>query len=87
MKKFIIFAIILNTMLFASNNNETDAQKKAREQKHLKEQMEKEKKYSKEQKFYRQDNYDFKGAEVNPESVKSTPELEVDDLDMDSVYD
>ncbi len=87
MKKFITFVMILNTMLFASNHKETDAQRKAREQEHLKEQMAKEKKYSKEQKFYNQDDYDFSGAEVNPDSVKSTPELEVDDLDMDSVYD
>ena len=87
MKKILVFLGVFATLLLASDNKETDAQKKLRAEKHLKEQMQREKKYSKEQTFYMQDNYDFKGAEVNPDSVKTTPELEVDDLDMDSVYD
>jgi len=50
--------------------------------------MEKEKKYAKEQVFYQTHNYDFKGAEVNQDSIESIPNIEVqDDFDMDSVYD
>jgi len=85
MKIFMIFMIMFAT-LFA-NSNTTKNHKKAIVEKHIKEQLAKEKKYSKEQTFYNEENYDFSGAEVNPESVKTTPELEVDDLDMDSVYD
>ncbi len=87
MKKVLVFILIFNTLLLATNDKETDVQKKARAQKHLKEQMEKEKKYSKEQTFYQNKDYDFKGAEVNPDSLKTLPDLEEDDLDMDSVYD
>ena len=87
MKRFLIFSCVFSTLLLASGSKETDAQKKLRAEKHLKEQLKKEKKYSDEQTFYMQDNYDFKGAEVNQESVEATPALEVDDLDMDSVYD
>jgi len=49
--------------------------------------MKREEKYAKEQKFYNAEDYDFSGAEVNPESVKNTPNLKMDDLDMDDVYD
>ncbi len=86
MKSVLVFLMILSS-LFSASNKESDAEKKARLEKHIQMELEKEKKYSKEQTFYMQDNYDFKGAEVNPDSVKTTPALEVDDLDMDSVYD
>jgi hypothetical protein len=49
--------------------------------------MKREEKYAKEQKFYNEKNYDFKSAEVNPDSLKDLPELEVNDMDMDDVYD
>ena len=50
--------------------------------------MENEKKYAKEQIFYSTENYDFKGAEINKDSLDSVPELEPEyDFDMDSVYD
>jgi len=32
-------------------------------------------------------SYNFKGSEVDQESLEHVPELELDDLDMDSVYD
>jgi DNA invertase Pin-like site-specific DNA recombinase len=35
--------------------------------------MEKEKKYAREQKFYQSDEYDFKGAEVDPSTLKNVP--------------
>jgi len=55
--------------------------------KQLKKAMKDEKKYANEQVFYNYENYDFKGSEVNQESLKNIKELDVDDLDMDSVYD
>ncbi|OQX59206.1 MAG: hypothetical protein B5M52_03990 [Helicobacteraceae bacterium 4484_230] len=86
MKFLLAFAIIFNSLIFAANSDVNSSQKK-RVNEHIKKQMEKEKKYAREQTFYTKDNYDLKGAEVNPESLKTLPEIEVDDLDMDSVYD
>jgi len=85
MKKILTVIILLSSLLFSSNN--TDKEKKIREEKHLKENMAKEQKYAREQTFYTIENYDLKGAEVNPDSLDSVPEIEVDDFNMDSVYD
>jgi len=86
MKRFITMLIVSGALLLASNhkveNNETSLTKK-----HVQEQMKREEKYAKEQKFYNEKNYDFKSAEVNPDSLKDLPELEVNDMDMDDVYD
>jgi len=86
MKFLLAFTVIFNLLIFAANNDANNSQKK-RIDEHVKKQMEKEKKYAREQTFYKKDNYDLKGAEVNPESLKTLKEIEVDDLDMDSVYD
>ncbi len=87
MKLFLIFTILFNTLLLASNTK-IDAKKKARTEKQIKIEMEKEKKYAREQTFYQAHNYDLKGAEVNPDSIDAVPDIEVqDDFDMDSVYD
>ena len=86
MKKIIIFIMILNSLLLASNTD-SEKVKKDRAEKQLKIELEKEKKYSIEQTFYNEDNYDFKGAEVNPDTVNSIKGIEVDDFNMDSVYD
>jgi len=87
MKKFLIFMVISSSMLFALDGDNVSAEKKIRMEKQIKKEMEKEKKYAKEQTFYQGKDYDLKGAEVNEESVSSLPILEVDDLDMDDVYD
>ena len=85
MKKILTTIFILSSLLFAGDS--TDNEKKIRLEKQIKIELENEKKYAKEQTFYTQENYDFKGAEVNADSLKDVNELEVDDLDMDSVYD
>lgn len=87
MKKVLTFIILLNTLLIASADDKSDAKQKERIEKQIKIEMEKEKKYSKEQTFYSEENYDFKGAEVNPDSLDSVPEIEVDEFNIDSVYD
>ncbi len=87
MKKILIFMIIFNALLLSAAEKDSEKDKKERAQKQLKIEMEKEKKYSKEQTFYQSQNYDFKGAEVNPDSIDSVPEIEVDDFNIDSVYD
>ena len=88
MKVILTFVIILNSLLFASGDAKSEKERKARIEKQIKKEMENEKKYAKEQTFYSQDNYDFKGAEVNEESLDSVPKLEPQyDFDMDSVYD
>ncbi len=88
MKKILIFVMIFNALLFAGEAKESDAKRKSRIEKQIKKEMENEKKYAKEQTFYSEDNYDFKGAEVNEDSLDAVPELEPQyDFDMDSVYD
>ena len=88
MKIFLTFMIIFNSLLMAGDSAKVDKERKARAEKQLKKEMENEKKYAKEQTFYSEKNYDFKGAEVNPDSLDSVPELEPQyEFDMDSVYD
>ncbi len=89
MTKTITSIILLTSLAFAQNidNNNTEKAKQDRIAKQLKIEMETEKKYAREQTFYNYDNYNFRGSEVNPESVKHLPVLEMDELDMDNVYD
>ena len=88
MKFFIILTVMLSLSLSAQSLSKDEIAKKERAAKQLKIEMEKEKKYSKEQQFYQSKNYDFKGAEVNQDSVDSVPDIELqDDFDMDTVYD
>ncbi len=86
MKKILTFVIIFNSLLFASNTD-SESERKSRVEKQIKKEMEREKKYSKEQTFYQGKNYDFKGAEVNEDSLDSLPDIEEDDFNIDSVYD
>jgi sortase (surface protein transpeptidase) len=86
MKYILIFLLSLQASTWASSTLSKEG-KKQRLEKQIKQEIEKEKKYAKEQTFYNSDNYDFKRSEVNPESLSTIPEIEVDDLDMDSVYD
>jgi len=85
MKLILALILIFNSILLAGSISAKE--KKSRVDKQIKKEMQKEKKYAKEQAFYQSDNYDFKGAEVNPKSVESVPDIPVDDFDMDSVYD
>ena len=88
MKRISVLMIVLSSLLLAANTKESDIERKKRiEKQMIEQQIKKEKKYAKEQAFYTEKDYDFKAAEVNPESLKSLPVIEVDDLDMDSVYD
>ena len=81
MKKTIWF-IFLSGMILSAAETKKDILNKQ-----LQKAMEDEKKYAKEQMFYDQYSYDFKGSEVNPKSLKYIKDVEVDDLDMDNVYD
>lgn len=88
MKYFLIFMVMISSLLVAADNSKSEKEKKSRAEKQLKKEMENEKKYAKEQIFYSEKNYDFKGAEVNKESLDSVPELEPQyDFNMDSTYD
>ena len=62
----------------AQKENNSTASKQILIQKALKKAMEKEKKYAKEQRFYGADEYDFKGAQVDPETLKSIEAVEPD---------
>ena len=85
MKHIFIYLLLLNTLLFAINDQNNTRQQRIDNQ--IQKEIEKEKRYAIEQQFYNQHNYDFKGSEINQESLDSVPEIEVDDFDMDSVYD
>jgi len=85
MKKIIILLLAITTLLLASNTQEQERQKRIDKQ--VKIEMKKEQKYSVEQTFYQGNNYDFKGAEVNKDSLDTVPEIPVDDFNIDSVYD
>lgn len=87
MKKILTLILILNTLLWSADDKKNDDHRKSRIDKQIEIEMEKEKKHSIEQTFYNQDNYDFKGAEVNKDSLDSVPHIEVDDFNIDSVYD
>ena len=87
MKYFLMFILTFNVLLSASTNKSNEDARKTRIEKQIKKEIEKEKRHAIEQTFYQNKNYDFKGAEVNPDSLDSIPEIEVDDFDMDSVYD
>ncbi len=81
MKKMVMF---VGCMILISAGVQADGNLT---KKQIQKQLQKEKKYAQEQKFYNADEYDFSGAEVNPESLKHIKPIEVDDMDMDDVYD
>lgn len=88
MKKILIFMVVFSSLLFASNHDNNDSERKSRVDEKIQKQIEKEKKYSKEQTFYTEKDYDLKGAEVDINSLGSIPVIEPeDDFNMDSVYD
>jgi len=84
MNKILIFFIIFTSLSLNAN----DTQRKAITDKQLQIAMDKEKKHAKEQTFHQAKSYDFKSAEVNPDSLASIPDdnEELDDFDMDDVY-
>lgn len=85
MKKIIIFLFTTSLIaLFAKDINTST--KKLLEKQALEKAMKQEKKFAKEQKFYNAENYDFKGAEVNEESLKNVPLIPVDPFDITDVY-
>ena len=57
-------------LTMASGNENNSSSQNDLIQKALKKAMEKEKKYAKEQRFYNADEYDFKGAEIDPATLK-----------------
>ncbi len=87
MRNFLILIMVVSSLLVAANNDKNNSEAKKRAQKQLEKEMENEKKYAKEQTFYNARDYDFKGAEVNKDSLDSVPEIPVDDFNIDSVYD
>ncbi|SFV66050.1 hypothetical protein MNB_SV-10-262 [hydrothermal vent metagenome] len=89
MKKILIILMLcgLSARVCANENNSSGENNRTKEA--VRKAMELEKKYAKEQRFYSGDEYDFKGAEVNKDSLKSVPVIKPDyDFDMDTgVYD
>ena len=89
MKSSIIFGIfsLCFVLLYGSEYNHTKENNQTKEA--IKKTIEKEKQFAKEQRFYHADEYDFKGAQVDPKSLDKIPALEPDyDFDMSTgVYD
>jgi len=86
--KYIFILTLIVTFMFAQDTNKKKNERDNRIKKQIEKEIQREKKYSKERTFYQSKNYDFKGAQVNPDSLGSVPDLEPqDDFDMDSVYD
>ncbi len=70
--KTVLAATLLFTGLSAAQKSDR------RTEAAVKKAMEKEKKYAREQKFYGADEYDFKGAEIDPDSLKGIEPVEPD---------
>ena len=92
MKQLLVFFLLFSSLLFADNNmqqNKKELTKEERAKKNLEDQVKREEKYAREQKFYSAKNYDFKGAEVDEETVNAIPDKPNtnEDFDMDSTYD
>ena len=87
MKKILIIVAMLSSILLSAETENNNTTKEDRVKKQIEAEIQKEKRYAKEQTFYKGANYNLKGSEVNPDSLSSVPILELDDLDMDSVYD
>ncbi len=95
MKFLLLIGVLLAALQAAEKTNASGTNKsaaddgsKARTEAQIKKQMEKEKKFAKEQKFYQADEYDFKGVQVDPHSVKKIKAIEPEyDFDMsEGVY-
>ena len=98
MKNILISTFAMGMMLSAAETNTSTVDKSTKEQnlsseksrieEQIKKQMEKEKKFAKEQTFYQGDEYDLKGAEVDPNSLSTIPAMEPEyDFDMsEGVY-
>jgi hypothetical protein len=84
MKKVLVCVVLISSFLFAST---ADSEKDKRTKEAIAKAIEKEKLYAKEKMFYDYDSYDFNDSKVNEESIPTLPEIEVNDLDMDDVYD
>ncbi len=95
MKFLLLIGVLSVTLQAAEKTNASHTKKtasgnvsKARTEAQIKKQMEKEKKFAKEQKFYQADEYDFKGVQVDQQSVKNIKAIEPEyDFDMsEGVY-
>ncbi len=84
MQKVLVCVVLISSLLFASN---IQSEKDKRTKEAIAKAIEKEKLYAKEKMFYDYDSYDFNDSKVNEESIPTLPEIEVNDLDMDDVYD
>ena len=84
MKKLLVCTVLFISFLFASD---VDIEKEKRTKAAIEKAIQKEKLYAKEKMFYDYDSYDFNDSKVNEASIPTVNELEVDDLDMDHVYD
>jgi|GEM_PF-534267 len=88
MIKTLILVIFLSLFsLAAGETNSSDAKNEENSSiidQELQKAIEQEKKFAKEQTFYNAETYDFKGAEINKDSLENVPLIEMDDPSIDS---
>jgi len=88
--KIIYISFIFACLTYADNNQSrgdiNTTTKQQLTQKQVKEQMARESKYAKEQKFEMGEGYNLKEKEFSPETLSHIKAIEVDDMDMDDVY-
>lgn len=84
MKKLLVCSLVFISFLFASD---VDMEKEKRTKEAIQKAIQKEKLYAKEKTFYDYNSYDFDHSKVNEKSIPTLPEIEVNDMDMDDVYD
>jgi len=73
-----IVSLLFSGILYAGDSNNSIVDQE------LQKAIEQEKKFAKEQTFYNAETYDFKGAEVNKDSLSNVPLIEMDDPGIDS---
>jgi len=84
----IVLLSVTVAALYSNEHNTTNEHNSSAESNKTKDAIQKaielEKKYAKENRFYQGDEYDLKGKEINPETLKKIPVIEPDyDFDMD----
>lgn len=88
MKKIVLILMVFSSFMFASSNETTLSDKEARTKEAIKKALEDEEKFARERRFYDSNSYDFKGSEVNEDSLKDLKKIKpMYDFDMNNVYD
>ena len=87
MKTIATLGLCLWLTLSLAAQAQPDSAQKTRLEKAIQKAIDKENQIARDQTFYKGKYYDLKSSEVDEASLDSIPVQQVDDLDMDRVYD